>query len=45
MAYISFDKLWRSEFHNNVSAKDKDQDYNLNQLKLTVNNTQKKLKI
>ena len=37
MAYISYDKLWRSEFHNNVSAKDRVQDINLNQLKLNVN--------
>ena len=37
MAYISFDKLWRSEFFENVSAKDKEQDLNLNQLKLKVN--------
>ena len=30
MAYISYDKLWRSEFYNNVSAKDRVQDINLN---------------
>ena len=38
MAYISFDKLWRSDFFNNVSIKDRVQNINLNQLKLKVNN-------
>ena len=37
MAYVSNDKLWRSEFYNNVSAKDSVQeiakDINLKQLK------------
>ena len=42
MAYISFDNLWRSEFYNNVSAKDRVQDINLNQIKLKVNDTHKK---
>ena len=42
MAYISFDKLWRSEFYNNVSARDRVQDINLDQLKLKVNDTYKK---
>ena len=36
VAYISFDKLWRSEIYNNVSAKDKVQEIRLNQLKLKV---------
>ena len=42
MAYISYGKLWRSEFYNNVSAKDKMQDISLNPLKLKVNDTYKK---
>ena len=44
MAYITFDKLWRSEFYNNVSSKDGVQDINFNQLKLKVNDTFKKKK-
>ena len=39
MADISYGKLWRSEFHNNVFAKDRVQDINLNQLKLKVNDS------
>ena len=42
MVHIGYKKLWEREFHNNVSAKDKTQDNNLNQLKLKVNNTYKK---
>ena len=42
MAYNKYDKLWRSEFYNNVSAKDKVQDINLNQLKPTTNDTYRK---
>ena len=42
MAYISYDNLWRSELYNNVSAKDRFQDSNPNQLKLKVNDTYKK---
>ena len=42
MAYFSYDKLWRSEYYRNVSAKDRKQDINLNQLKLKVNDTYKK---
>ena len=42
MSYISYDELWRSKFHNNVSAKDRMQDINLNQIKLRVNGTYKK---
>ena len=41
MAYIGFEKLWRGEFHNNVSAKDTEQDTDFNQLKLKVNDTYK----
>ena len=36
MAYLGYDKLWQSQFHRNVSAKDRVQDINLNQLKLKV---------
>ena len=43
-AYKSYDKLWRSEFYSNVSAKDRVQDLNLDQLKLKVNDTYKKMK-
>ena len=42
MASIIYDKLWRSEFYNNVAAKDRVQDINLYQIKLRVNNTYKK---
>ena len=42
MAYTSYDKLWRSEICNNVSAKDRLQDVNLDQTQLKVNNTYKK---
>ena len=45
MAHINYDKLWRSEFYHNVSAKDRDQGINLNQLKLKVNNTYEKNEI
>ena len=37
MADISNGKLWRSEVYNNVSAKDRVQDINLNYLILKVN--------
>ena len=37
MAYSSYDSLWRSEFYNKVSAKDKVQNIDLNQLKRKVN--------
>ena len=43
MAYISFDKLWRFEFFNNVSAKDIVKDRNLNQVKLKVHDRYKKV--
>ena len=39
MAYGSYDELWRSEFYNNVSAKNRVQDISLNRLELKVNNT------
>ena len=42
MAYISFNKLWESEFDNIVSKKNKVQDVNLNQYKLEVHNSYKK---
>ena len=42
MAYISFNKLWESEFHGIVSKRDKLQDKNINQLKLEVHDTYKK---
>ena len=41
MAYISHHKIWKSEFYQNVSAKDKLQDINDSQLKLKVNDTYK----
>ena len=42
MTYISYDKLWRNEFFNNVCAKDRVPGVNLNQLKLKENDTSKK---
>ena len=39
MAYISYNKLWESEFDNIVSNWDKFQDMNINQLKLEVHGT------
>ena len=39
MAFISYDKIWRSEFYNSVCAKGKVQDKNLNQIQLKVNDT------
>ena len=42
MAYISYNKLWESEFDGIVSKKDKLQDLNINQLKLEVYDTYKK---
>ena len=44
MAYVSYDKLWRSDFYNNVSAKYRDHDIYFNQLKLKVNVNYKKMK-
>ena len=42
MAYISYNKLWESEFDGIVSKRDKLQDLNINQLKLQVHDTYKK---
>ena len=42
MAYISYNKLWESEFDGTVSKRDKLQDLNINQLKLEVHETYKK---
>ena len=39
MPYISYIKLWESEFDFVVSKKDKVQDLNINQLKLEVHDT------
>ena len=43
MAYISYNKLWESEFDNTVSKKDKVQKINNNQLKLEVHDTFEKM--
>ena len=45
MAYISYYKLWESEFDGIVSKTDKLQDLNINQLKLEVHDTYKKEKL
>ena len=42
MAYISYNKLWESEFDGIVSKRDKLQDSNINELKLEVHDTYKK---
>ena len=42
MAYISYNKLWESEFDGIVSKRDKLEDFNINQLKLEVHDTYKK---
>ena len=42
MAYISYNKLWESEFDGIVSKRDKLQDLNINKLKLEVHDTYKK---
>ena len=42
MAYISYNKLWESEFDDIVSKRDKLQDLNINKLKLEVHDTYKK---
>ena len=42
MAYISYKRLWESEFDGIVSKRDKLQDSNINQLKLEVHDTYKK---
>ena len=42
MAYITYNKLWESEFDGIISERDELQDSNLNQLKLEVHDTYKK---
>ena len=42
MAYISYNKLWESEFDKMVFKKDRVRDINNNQLKLGVQDTYKK---
>ena len=42
MAYISYNKLWESEFDGIVSKRDKLQDANISQLKLELHDTYKK---
>ena len=42
MAYISYNRLWESEFDGIVSKRDKLQDSNINQLKFEVHDTYKK---
>ena len=42
MAYISYNKLWESEFDGIVSKRDKLQDANINQLKLEFYDAYKK---
>ena len=42
MAYISYNKLWESEFDGIVSKRDRLQDSNINQLKLEVHDSYKK---
>ena len=42
MAYISYNKLWESEFDGIVSKRDKLQDANISQLKLEVHDTYEK---
>ena len=42
MAYISYNKLWESEFDGIVSKRNKLQELNINQLKLEVHDTYKK---
>ena len=42
MAYVSYNKLWESEFDGIVSRQDKLQDLNVIQLKLEVHDTYKK---
>ena len=42
MTFISYNKLWESEFDGVVSKNDNSQDLNFNQLKLEVHDTYKK---
>ena len=42
MTYVSYNKLWVSEVDNIVFGKDKEQDINMNQIKLRAHDTYKK---
>ena len=42
MAYITYNKLWESEFDGVVSKRDKLQDSDFNQLKLEIHDTYEK---
>ena len=42
MAYISYNKIWESEFDTIVSKKDKLQDMNINQINFQVHDTYRK---
>ena len=42
MAYISYNKLWESDFVNIVSKRDKLKDLNIKQIKLEVHDTYRK---
>ena len=42
MAYISYNKLWESEFDGIVSKRDKLQDLKINHIKFEVHDTYKK---
>ena len=42
MPYISYNKVWESEFNGIVSKREKLQDININQIKLEVHDTYKK---
>ena len=42
MAYINYNKLWKTEFDGIVSKRDKLQDANISQLKLEVHEKMKK---
>ena len=45
MAYISYNKLWESEFNGIVSKRNELQDLNINEIKLEVHDTHKKCEI
>ena len=44
MAFISYNKLWESEFDNIVSKRDKLHDLQINRLKQEVHDVSKKVK-
>ena len=44
MACISYNSLWESKFDNIISKRDKLQELNINQLRLEVHDTYKKIK-